>query len=63
MTGTVMWRIIGDFSPNIHFTQPLIPFKNAFDIEKFLSTRFVPDKDERYINYEISAEDLAHYSK
>ena len=37
--------------------------KNAFDIEKFLSTRFVPDKDERYINYEISAEDLAHYSK
>lgn len=37
--------------------------KNTFDIEKFLSTRFVPDKDERYINYEISAEDLAHYSK
>ena len=37
--------------------------KNAFDIEKFLSTRFVPDKDERYINYEISAENLAHYSK
>lgn len=37
--------------------------KNVFDIEKFLSTRFVPDKDERYINYEISAEDLAHYSK
>ncbi len=37
--------------------------KNAFDIEKFLSTRFVPDKDERYINYEISAADLAHYSK
>ena len=37
--------------------------KNTFDIEKFLSTRFVPDKDERYINYEISAEELAHYSK
>ena len=37
--------------------------KNTFDIEKFLSTRFVPDKDERYINYEISAENLAHYSK
>ena len=37
--------------------------KNTFDIEKFLSTRFVPDKDEQYINYEISAEDLAHYSK
>ena len=37
--------------------------KNAFDIEKFLSTRFVPDKDEAYINYEISAEELALYSK
>ena len=37
--------------------------KNAFDIEKFLSTGFEPDKDEAYINYEISAEELARYSK
>lgn len=36
--------------------------KNAFNIEEFLSTRFKPKKDERFINYEISAEDLARYS-
>ena len=37
--------------------------KNAFNIEEFLSTRFKPKKDERFINYEISAEDLARYSE
>ena len=37
--------------------------KNAFNIEDFLSTRFKPKKDERFINYEISAEDLERYSE
>ena len=37
--------------------------KNAFNIEDFLSTRFKPKKDERFVNYEISAEDLARYSE
>ena len=37
--------------------------KNAFNIEEFLSTRFKPKKDERFINYEISAEDLERYSE
>ena len=37
--------------------------KNAFTIEEFLSTRFKPKKDERFINYEISAEDLERYSE
>ncbi|MBQ1353761.1 MAG: type IV secretory system conjugative DNA transfer family protein, partial [Ruminococcus sp.] len=37
--------------------------KNAFNIEEFLSTRFKPKKDERFVNYEISAEDLARYSE
>lgn len=37
--------------------------KNAFNIEQFLSTRFKPDKDEAFINYEISAEELARYSR
>ena len=37
--------------------------KNAFNIEDFLSTRFKPKKDERFINYEISDEDLARYSE
>ena len=37
--------------------------KNAFDIEEFLSTCFKPKKDERFINYEISAEDLARYAE
>ena len=37
--------------------------KNAFDIEKSLSTGFEPDKDEAYINYDISAEELARYSR
>ena len=37
--------------------------KNAFNIENFLSTRFKPKKDERFINYEISADDLAQYSE
>ena len=37
--------------------------KNAFNIEDFLSTRFKPKKNERFVNYEISAEDLARYSE
>lgn len=37
--------------------------KNAFNIEEFLSTRLKPKKDERFINYEISADDLAQYSE
>ena len=37
--------------------------KNAFNIEEFLSTRFKPKKDERFINYEISPEDLERYSE
>ena len=37
--------------------------KNAFNIEQFLSTRFKPDKDEAFINYEISADELARYSR
>lgn len=37
--------------------------KNAFNIEQFLSTRFKPDKDEAFINYEISAEELARFSE
>ena len=37
--------------------------KNAFNIEDFLSTHFKPKKDERFVNYEISAEDLARYSE
>lgn len=37
--------------------------KNAFNIEDFLSTRFKPKKDERFVNYEISAEDLSRYSE
>ena len=37
--------------------------KNAFNIEEFLSTRFKPKKDERFVNYEISAEDLERYSE
>ena len=37
--------------------------KNAFNIEDFLSTRFKPKKDERFVNYEISAEDLERYSE
>ena len=37
--------------------------KNAFSIEDFLSTRFTPDKEEAYINYEVSAEELARYSE
>ena len=37
--------------------------KNAFNIEEFLSTRLKPKKDERFVNYEISAEDLARYSE
>ena len=37
--------------------------KNAFNIEDFLSTRFKPKKDERFVNYEISADDLAQYSE
>lgn len=37
--------------------------KNAFNIEEFLSTRFKPKKDERFINYEICAEDLERYSE
>ncbi|MBU5462716.1 VirD4-like conjugal transfer protein, CD1115 family [Lachnoclostridium sp. MSJ-17] len=37
--------------------------KNAFNIEDFLSTHFKPKKDERFVNYEISAEDLERYSE
>lgn len=33
--------------------------KNAFDIEKFLSTRLPVRPGELYRNYEITAEDLA----
>ena len=37
--------------------------KNKFNIEEFLSTRFKPKKDEQFINYEISSEELEHYSE
>lgn len=33
--------------------------KNAFNIEKFLSTRMPMRPGERYRNYEVTAEDLA----
>ena len=47
--------------PNYKYLSDYDP-KNKFNIEEFLSTRFKPDKDEAFINYEISAEELAHYS-
>ena len=47
--------------PNYKYLSDYDP-KNAFNIEDFLSTRFKPDKDEAYINYDISAEELARYS-
>ncbi|MBQ3331626.1 MAG: type IV secretory system conjugative DNA transfer family protein [Ruminococcus sp.] len=47
--------------PNYKYLSDYDP-KNKFNIEDFLSTRFKPDKDEAFINYEISAEELAHYS-
>ena len=37
--------------------------KNAFDIEKFLSTRMPMRPGERYRNYEVTAEDLASFPK
>ena len=48
--------------PNYKYLSDYDP-KNAFNIEDFLSTRFKPDKDEAYINYDISAEELARYSR
>lgn len=48
--------------PNYKYLSDYDP-KNAFNIEEFLSTRFKPDKDEAYINYDISAEELARYSR
>ena len=33
--------------------------RNAFNIEKFLSTRMPMRPGERYRNYEVTAEDLA----
>ena len=47
--------------PNYKYLSDYDP-KNKFNIEELLSTRFKPDKDEAFINYEISAEELAHYS-
>lgn len=47
--------------PNYKYLSDYDP-KNKFNIEEFLSTRFKPDKDEAFINYEISAEELARYS-
>jgi len=48
--------------PNYKYLSDYDP-KNAFNIEDFLSTRFKQDKDEAYINYDISAEELARYSR
>ena len=48
--------------PNYKYLSDYDP-KNKFNIEDFLSTRFKPDKDEAFINYEISAEELARYSR
>lgn len=48
--------------PNYKYLSDYDP-KNAFNIEDYLSTRFKPDKDEAYINYDISAEELARYSR
>ncbi len=48
--------------PNYKYLSDYDP-KNAFNIEKFLSTRFKPKKDERFINYEISAEDIERCSE
>ena len=47
--------------PNYKYLSDYNP-KNAFSIEEFLSTRLKPKKDEQFINYEISAEELARYS-
>ena len=48
--------------PNYKYLSDYNP-KNAFSIEEFLSTRLKPKKDEQFINYEISDEDLARYSE
>lgn len=48
--------------PNYKFLSDYNP-KNAFNIEEFLSTRLKPKEDEQYINYEISAEELAQLSQ
>ena len=48
--------------PNYKFLSDYNP-KNAFNIEDFLSTRLKPKEDEQYINYEISAEELAQLSQ
>ena len=44
--------------PNYKYLSDYNP-KNAFDIEKFLSTRLPVRPGELYRNYEITAEDLA----
>ena len=48
--------------PNYKFLSDYDP-KNAFNIEEFLSTRLKPKEDDQYINYEISAEELAQFSQ
>ena len=48
--------------PNYKFLSDYNP-KNALNIEEFLSTRLKPKEDEQYINYEISAEELAQLSQ
>ena len=48
--------------PNYKYLSDYDP-KNAFNIEEFLSTRLKPKEDEQYINYEISAEELAQLSQ
>ncbi len=48
--------------PNYKFLSDYNP-KNAFNIEEFLSTRLKPKENEQYINYEISAEELAQLSQ
>ena len=46
------YKYLSDYDPN-----------NKFNIEEFLSTGFKPKKDDQFINYEISAEELARYSE
>lgn len=48
--------------PNYKYLSDYDP-KNKFNIEEFLSTGFNPKKDDQFINYEISAEELARYSE